>query len=402
MCFLKNVRMNRYISPSILADLQKKMVFIGGPRQVGKTTLSLEIAKQFPHFEYLNWDMPLERKKILNFQFAPETTVIVFDEIHKYENWKNHIKGFYDSNKEKYKILITGSARLDLYRKGGDSMFGRYFYMRLHPLSIRELIGEGKKNTFSKEQPFDFSTFFENEKECRKILDELSEFGGFPEPFFEKDTRFLQRWRRERKQRVLKDDIREISLIRQFSLFSILADLIPTKVGSMFSINSLKEDISVSHQTLSSWVDILENFYYLFRIKPYDPSPLKMLKREPKLFLWDWSEIEDEGTRFENLIGSHLLKWVHFLQDVYGEDIELSYYRDAQKREVDFLILYQKKPCIAVEVKLSDQKISTPLKYATKKLEIPHSFQVIKKTGVDFEKNGIRVISAEKFLTALV
>jgi uncharacterized protein len=393
--------MIRYSEKTILSDLEEKMVFIGGPRQVGKTYFSKELSKN--HYNsplYLNWDIDSNRKAILKLQFSPDHDIIIFDEIHKYENWKNHMKGVFDSDSDQ-KIIVTGSARLDLYRKGGDSMMGRYHYHRLHPISFAEKTGCYRK--FDADLFEDgFKLKFQNFKNYQ--LEELMEFGGFPEPFMKQNKRFLKRWQNERKTRLVREDIRDVETIRHISILQILVDLLPSKVGSVFSINSLREDLRVSHQTIAKWLDILENFYYCYRIYPFNSSEIRSLKKEPKLFLWDYSEIMDQSIRFENLIGSHLLKFAHFLYDSYGTRIKLKYLRDSSKREVDFLLTVDDRPIIAVEVKLSNTKIPTSLKYFKTKLNIPFVYQVILDDGIDFQspENGIRVISANKFLSALV
>jgi len=394
--------MERYLNQHIFEDLNEKMVFIGGPRQVGKTTLSNQVASKFFNiFEYVNWDVDKDRKKILELSFSPDTELIIFDEVHKYKNWKNHIKGFYDTAKDKYKIIVTGSARLDLYRKGGDSMMGRYHYHRLHPISYAE--AAGYSHLFDIDN-FEKTYHIQFHQPKQEILSDLFTFGGFPELFIKKNKRKTKRWQNERKKRMIKEDIRDTELIREFSLFQILVDILPSKIGSVFSMNSLREDINVTHQTLSKWMDLLDNFYYCFRIYPYNSSEIKSLKKEPKLYLWDYSENTDTGIKFENLIAVHLLKFVHHIYDTYGTSAELKYLRDLSKRETDFVIVIDKKPVIAVEVKLSSTKISVPLKYFKRKLNIPFSFQVVMEDNIDFLdiKSNIRVISASLFLSGLV
>ena len=393
--------MKRYLEQSVLMDLSEKMVFIGGPRQVGKTYFGRDLAKRyFKNPQYLNWDIDADRRKILNLRFSPENDLLLFDEIHKYANWKNHIKGIFDQDTGQ-KIMVTGSARLDLYRKGGDSMLGRYHYHRLHPISLAEACG--------KKDRFDIEAFEKNFKlhfptQNNEVLDDLMEFGGFPEPYLKKNHRFLRRWHNERKTRLVREDIRDIEFIREFSLLQVLVDLLPSKVGAIFSINALREDLNIAHQTIAKWLDILENFYYCFRIYPYYSSAIKSLKKEPKLFLWDYSEVPDHAIRFENLIGSHLLKFVHYLYDSFGMHANLNYLRDVDKREVDFVLIIDNQPVVAIEVKSKSQKISTALKYFKRKLRIPFVYQVVREEDIDFLslRDNIRVISAGKFLSAFV
>jgi len=394
--------MKRDLAQHIFEDLKEKMVFLGGPRQVGKTTLAKQMSQEFfDPFEYLNWDIPGDQKRILDFSFSPSSKLLLFDEIHKYKNWKNLIKGLYDGFGDQYRVLVTGSARLDLYRKGGDSMLGRYHYHRLHPISYAE--AAGYSDQFS-------AVHFETKGElifCEskpQILQDLMEFGGFPEPFLKKNKRTLRRWQNERKIRLIREDIRDAESIRELSLLQVLTNILPERVGTIFSLNSLREDLKVAHRTLSKWIEILENFYYCYRIYPYNSSRIKSLKKEPKLYLWDYSEVPDEAERFENLIASHLLKFVHHLYDTYGLRLDLCYLRDIDQREVDFLITLENRPLIAVEVKWKNQRISTPLKYFRAKLNIPYSYQVLREDGIDLfkHKEGVHLISADRFLTGLV
>jgi len=389
---------NRYLRPVITSDLKDKMVFIGGPRQVGKTTLAQYIgAKDYKKYAYLNWDNRQDRKNILSEKFEAESSLIIFDEIHKYKRWKNYIKGEFDKHKDKFHILVTGSARLNLYRKGGDSLMGRYHYYRLHPFSVAEILWVNNDLKILKKLNFP-----KTNKNISKIFTDLFMFGGFPEPFLKKDKKTLRRFHNERLDRLVKEDIRDIEALRDLSSLQILVDILPDKVGSILSLNSLREDLQVTHKTISFWMDILEKFYYHFRIYPFATTKIKSLHKQPKMYLWDWSQIEDEGAKLENMVASHLLKMVHFLHDSEGYKTELHFLRDAQGRETDFLITINKKPWLAIEVKLSDKKVSKHLKYFTKKLNIPFVYQVVKESNIDFWQNNIRVISAEKFLAGLI
>ncbi len=387
---------NRYITDVIIQDLSEKMVFIGGPRQVGKTTLSKElIAKQFDAFKYYNWDNRQDRQEVIKAGWPGQAKILIFDEIHKYKKWKSFIKGEYDTLKEKYKFLVTGSARLDVYRRGGDSMQGRYHYYRLHPFSLAEACGRNNRL-----RPFDEINIPAQSE--NNIFLALDKFGGFPEPFIKQNERTLRRWHNERLDRLVKEDIRDVATIRDLSSMTLLCDMLPDRAGSLLSINSLREDIEVSHKALTNWLNIFESMYYCFRIYPHFGQNFRSLKKEPKLFLWDWSQIQDEAARFENLIGSHLLKLVHFLKDYEGYRVDLKYLRNAEKKEVDFLVTSDNKPWFAVEAKLNRTKISPNLKYFQSKLDIPFLFQVVKKNNVDIIANNIRVVSADRFLSGLI
>jgi predicted AAA+ superfamily ATPase len=401
MCFTlsyseANMQKKRYLTDNIISDMNDKLVFVGGARQVGKTTISKEIiATKFKNSAYYNWDYQPDRKKITSNELPGESSLLIFDEIHKYSKWKNLVKGIYDSNKEKYKIIVTGSARLNIYRKGGDSLQGRYHYYTLHPFSLAEL--ELIKNEF---KPFEELTFKSNK--YQETVEILFKFGGFPEPLTKLSERTLRRWHNEKLERLFREDIRDIENIRDIGSMKLLGDLLPNKVASPLSINSIREDLGVSHRAITSWLNILESFYYQFRIYPFNSKKIRSIKKEPKLYLVDWSEIEEEGARFENLIASHLLKFTHYLNEYEGYKCNLNYMKNVDKKEVDFLVTVDNKPWFAVEVKLSDTTLSQNTNYFREKLNIPFVYQVVNKNGVDFMKEGVRVISADKFMSGLV
>jgi hypothetical protein len=321
--------------------------------------------------------------------------LIILDKIHKYKKWKSFLKGEYDTLKDRYRFLITGSARLDVYRKGGDSMLGRYFYYRLHPFTLAEVVGPGSVPEIMKEIPIQT----QGEEE---IFSSLDRFGGFPEPFIKQNMRTLRRWHNEKVDRLFREDIRDVEQIRDLSNMQLLGDLLPERAGSLLSINSLREDLEVSHRAVSSWLNILEAFYYCFRIYPYVGKNFRSLKKEAKLYLWDWSEVNEEAARFENCVASHLLKLVHFLQDYEGFKANLYYLRSVEKKEVDFLVTIDEKPWFSLEAKVNDIEASSNLFYFKDKLSIPFSYQVVKKGNIDRFIKGVRVVSADRFLLGLV
>ncbi len=387
---------NRYLTEYVVEDLAEKMVFIGRPRQVGKTTLAAHIISQyFKNPAYFSWDNKQDRQKIMNSDWPGNADLLILDEIHKYRKWKNLVKGEYDKLNEKYKFLVTGSARLDVYRKGGDSLQGRYHYYRMHPFSMAELLN--KKNRFE----IGNELSIENE-DHNKELELLFQFGGFPEPLVKQNKRILRRWHNEKVERLFREDIHDLEQIRDLDSMKLLSDILPEKVGSLLSINTIREDLEVSHRAVTNWLNILEKLYYHFRLYPYTGKLLRSLKKEPKLFLWDWSEVNDPGARFENMIASHLLKWIHFLYDYEGYRAELYFLRNVDKKEVDFFVTVDKKPWLAVEAKLSDTTVSPALYYFKERLNIPYLFQVVNLPGVDRLIDGVRVISTSRFLTALV
>jgi predicted AAA+ superfamily ATPase len=344
----------RYLYTYILKDLKKKMVFLGGPRQVGKTTLSQELIPEYHdgHLAYLNWDSDIDRVRIKNREWPKDSKLIVLDEIHKYKGWRNLVKGFYDTLKNTHSFLITGSARLDHFRKGGDSLLGRYHYYRLHPYSLPEL-GLTKVN-----------------------LAKLMKFGGFPEPLKEENETELRRWHKSRLSKLTRFDLKDIADVSDIDKVELLAEALPSRVGSPLSIKSLSEDLEVDPKTVKRWIEILDSLYYCFKISPFGAPKIRAVKKEQKLYLWDWSQIEDEGIRFENMVASLLLKYCHFLEDTEGHKMELRYIRDTDKREVDFVVLKNKKPIFAVECKLKDKNLSSHVKYFEERTSILKFYQV--------------------------
>lgn len=387
----------RYLQNIIAADLKEKMVFVGGPRQVGKTTMSELVGREnYKQYAYFNWDSVPDRKAILANVFPAGAKLLIFDELHKYRGWKNRLKGLYDKEKNKFDFLVTGSARLDVYRRGGDSLFGRYHYFRLHPFSLAEAL-EKKEALLAGED-----LVFLDSKKAASAFRDLLRFGGFPEPFVKKQAAVWRRFQNERAERLIKEDIRDLEKISDLSGLQVLAEILPAKVGSLLSLNSLSGDLQVNYRTAAHWLEVLERFYFHFRIYPFAGSKIKSLRKQPKLYLWDWSAVPEEGPRLENMVASHLLKVSHFLYDAYGHKVELNFLRDRDGREVDFLLTVDKKPWFAVEVKNNDKEPSSYLSYFAERLNIPFLYQVIGKNGIDFYSQGIRTISADKFLTALV
>jgi len=387
---------NRYLTTYIVDDLKDKMVFVGGPRQVGKTTLSRDfVAAHFKSNAYFNWDNRADRKAIIAASWPGDAELLIFDEIHKYRQWKGLIKGEYDKLKDTFKFLVTGSARLDLYRRGGDSLQGRYHYYRLHPFTLAETEGILYKSSILKELPI-------GQGFHQDTLNELDVFGGFPDPYIKQSKRQLRRWHNEKIERMFREDILDIQSIRDIGNMKLLSDILSSKVGSLLSLNAIREDLEVSHRAVTHWMDILESFYYHFRIYPYSTKKIRSLKKEPKLYLWDWSEVEDEAARFENLIASHLLKFVHFITDYEGYRAELYFLRDVDKREVDFLVTIDAKPWFAVEAKLSDTNLSPNLLYFKERLSVPYVYQTVKREKIDRLEKGARIISAGKFLSGLI
>ncbi len=367
----------RYLKEPILDDLKEKMVFLGGPRQVGKTTFAQGLLNNYrdQHFAYMNWDSSKDKKKILAGDWPVTEKLIIFDEIHKFAKWRNLVKGYYDTLKNSHQFIITGSARLDHYRKGGDSLLGRYHYYRLHPLSLPEVSPLGS----------------------REELDRLLQFGGFPEPYLKQNLTSLKRWHRQRRERIIYSDIRDLENLKEISSLEILIDALPDRVGSPLSRKNLAQDLEYDFKTIERWITILENVYYCYRIPPFGSPRIRAVKKEQKLYLWDWSELIDSGARWENFVASHLLKYCHFQEDTQGHKMELRFLRDVDKREIDFVVLKDKKPLFAVECKTGDKQVSPHLLYFAKRTTIPKFYQVHNGTKSYAVSDQIRVLSFKDF-----
>lgn len=387
-----------------------KMAFLSGPRQVGKTTLARAFQKEFAQSLYFNWDVITDQKRLLRnpYFFAEadrdpgEPFLVVLDEIHKYARWKNYLKGAYDAHHRDFRFLVTGSGRLDLFKKGGDSLLGRYMGAPLFPLSVGELGGS----------PATWAGFREGLGEPPAAKAGVAEgygtlfrFSGFPEPFVKADARFYNAWFQERKSLLVREDIRDASSIREISLMEVLSHLVPEKVGAPLSVNSLKEDVGVAFETVRDWLLLLEQFFYMFRLTPYSGSMARALRREAKAYLYDWVEVPQEGYRFENMVALHLHKAVQTWRAMGEGDIGLHYVRDKERREADFLLTEKRRPVCLVECKLSDTEFSPALSYFQDRLKVPAAVQLVHAPGIcrKTTRAGAQqwVISADRWLALL-
>ncbi|MEW6365384.1 MAG: ATP-binding protein [Acidobacteriota bacterium] len=389
--------LRRYLEASVREDLAEKMVFVAGPRQVGKTTMARQILSEWSAGMYLNWDNRQDRSEIRAACWPAGNALLVFDELHKWRGWKGWIKGEYDKHRERLRFLVTGSARLDVYRRGGDSLQGRYHHYRLHPLSYAEVEGQG--NTALPEPGRDLRL---PPTGSRHLVASLMEYGGFPEPFLAHSERSLRRWQKERLDRFFREDVRDLESIRDLSTIQILADLLPERVGSQLSLNAIREDLDATHGAVTLWMDILERLYHTFRIRPYVSPRVRSLKMMPKAYLWDTSLVPAPGPRFENLVALHLLKLCHLFQDREGHDAQLHYLRDRAGHEVDFLLTLGRRPWLAVEAKVNAQSVEPALFYFRERLRIPYAYQVVLDGSRDYVQDGVRFVPAAQFLAGLV
>lgn len=370
--------MKRYLEPYLYEDLLKKMVFMGGPRQAGKTTLSKALCHgKFTNGEYFNWDANEERAAILKKDWLKTTPLIILDELHKYPRWKQWIKGVYDTKPKDQQYLVTGSARLNIYRRGGDSLMGRYHYWRLHPLTLDEL-------------PPKIS--------AQEGYQRLLKFGGFPEPFFLADERESRRWRNERFDRILKEDVRDLESIRNIQTLSLLVDALRERVGGLITISNLATDLQISHKTAKSWLALIEKMYMAFIVYPLTEKIPRGILKPPKVYFFDNADvIEHDGARLENLVATHLLKRLNFIEDYEGYRCRLHYIRDKDGREVDFVTVIDNKVVDLIEVKTSDTNISSSLKYYSKMLNPKNTVQIVGNLNRSFNKDDILVTNPVDF-----
>ena len=340
---------------------------------MGKTTLAKNILEQrYLSGRYFNWDFNEDRQDLLSYKWHENDGLIVFDELHKYKNWKNWIKGVYDTNTDPVHFLITGSARLDVYRRGGDSLLGRYHYWRLHPFGFDEC---------------------PDKMTPKEVFKRLMTVGGFPEPFLDGDEREARRWRRERFDRILKEDIRDLESIRQISLLDLFIHQLRTRVGNLVVLSNIAGEIQASPKTVKNWLEVLERLYLVFAVRSYTKNLPRAVIKPPKVFFYDNGDvIGDKGAVFENLVATQLLKRIHFLEDHWGYRYELRYIRDKEGREVDFVIVKEGIIEELIEVKFSDDSISKHLKYYAEKLNPGKATQIVATLKNPYSSGKINVV----------
>jgi predicted AAA+ superfamily ATPase len=369
--------LRRYLQRTVESDLKRRMVFVAGARQVGKTTLARAVTGA--KGGYLNWDVPADRERLLRREMPP-SLMWVLDEIHKYRGWRNLLKGLWDGRRRGQRILVTGSARLDLYRYGGESLQGRYHLLRLHPLSAAEVRAKTAGD-----------------------LRDLLELGGFPEPFLAGSARTARRWSREYRNLLVREEVSDLERVSDLGKLELLMLSLPDRVGSPLSLNALREDLEVSHKTVARWIDILERLYAIFRLPPFGAPRLRAVRQEQKHYHLDWTVVPDPARRFEDLVACHLLKWVHFQQDAAGRDLELRYFRDVDRREVDFVVVERRIPTMIVEAKWKDEDLDPGLRYLHRRFANAEAWQISATGAKDYvTPDGIRVAPALELLRRLV
>jgi predicted AAA+ superfamily ATPase len=372
--------MKRYLEEFIHRDLDEKIVLLSGPRQVGKTTLSKQLT---PSHVYLNYDAVSDRRIIQSQEWNRDAELVVFDELHKLKKWKSWIKGIYDTEGIPPSLLVTGSARLDTYRRGGESLAGRFFYYRLHPLTVKEVcVYLGEKSEIA--------------------LDKIVKVGGFPEPYLKNSEIFAKRFRRIHTDIIIREDLLDLERVRDIKSIEILIDLLRSRVGSTTSYTALANDLQVSIHTVKHWLQILENLYIIFPVRPYHKNIARSLLKESKYYLYDTGAVEgDLGAKLENAVACALLRELHLIEDTTGSRVALCYLRDKEKHEVDFLAVVDNRPLCMIEVKVSDENFSPSLFRFHKKLKVARPFQIVHNLKRQKSKHSAKMLPVHKFLKNL-
>lgn len=371
---------DRLITPFIKTDIKRKLVLLSGPRQVGKTTLAKSLVS---HYQYLNYDVVKERHLFSAQSWRRDVELVIFDELHKMRRWKGWLKGIYDSEGTSPPIIVTGSARLDIARRMGDSLAGRHFLFRLHPFTLAELKGSG-----------------DSEQMFGKLLNR----GGFPEPFLETEETFYDRWRRSHIDIILRQDLLDLESVKRITDIETLLDMLRSRVGSPVSYQSLAEDLQVDTSTIKRWLTMLENLFVIFRVTPWSKNVARSLIKASKYYFYDNGQVEgDLGAKFENLVAYSLKSAVHYQQDTRGRNIELFYLRNKDGNEIDFAIVEKNRVLKMIEVKWEDfnpSKSFLPLK--PKQSMPPEAIQLVAKTSQEMDYPfGVKVRRAIPWLEGL-
>ncbi|MFH1378668.1 MAG: ATP-binding protein [bacterium] len=371
----------RYLYEYLIRDLRKKMILLSGPRQTGKTFLSKFLAEK--NGVYLNWDIRSDQKIIREIGWPKNVSLVVLDELHKYPQWKNFLKGIVDEFENKPPMLVTGSAKLDAYRHAGDALTGRYYSFRLHPIDVAE------------------AKLFVKNYSPVQCLERLIKTGGFPESFL--NVKEAERLRNGRFDLVVQEDLRDLSKSNSIRGIKILIEILRERVGSQLNYFNLSKDIGVSPHTIKSWIELLERLFIIFIVPPFSAGLARSLRKEPKFYFYDCAAAysDDQGPVLENIVACSLIKFCNLQRDAYGKNMELRYYRDREKREVDFVIILNRKAYLSIEVKKRDDSISPHLLYLHSRIKPRRSVQLVKELTRPKEIRGIQVVSLSNWLDNL-
>jgi predicted AAA+ superfamily ATPase len=375
--------MKRYLDDLVLNDLATKMVVLTGPRQVGKTTLARQLMSSFVSAQYLNWDVLQDRMVLQRQSWNPRARLLVMDEIHKMRDWKAWLKGAVDGRSLDQALLVTGSARMETFRQGGDSLAGRYFAFRLHPFSVREWCEQQQV------PPAD-------------ALDHLLTRGGFPEPCLAADAVQADRWRAQYFNDLIREDVLEFSRLHEINTMRLFVELLRERVGSPLSLASIARDLAVSPATLKRYLDILQALFIVFTVQPWHHNIARAILQSPKVYFFDTGLVRgDDGIRLENAVAGMLLKHVHFLQDTTGRSAGLHYIRTKDGAEVDFALSEDGKMVQMIECKWGDSKPHRGLMRFAEQFSDANAVQVVYGLRQEEFRNGIKITDAANWLRGL-
>lgn len=373
----------RYLAERIRADLSHKLVILTGARQAGKTTLARQLLADYPRAQYLNWDVPADREVIASGAWSPRAGLVVFDEIHKMRDWKAFLKGAWDGRSTNQAMLVTGSARMETFRQGGESLAGRYFAWRLHPFSVREAVDSlGMRPA--------------------EALDRLLERGGFPEPFLAVDNVAAERWRNQYATDLIREDVLEFSRVHEIRNLQLFVDLLRERVGSPVKISSLAQMLQISPNTAARYLGILEALYIVFRITPWHRDIARSLLKESKVYFFDTGLVRgDAGARLENAVAAMLLKHAHYRQDAEGKAVTLHTIRDKEHHEIDFVLAEENTITDLIEVKQAATEVSPYFHRMAEHHPQARSVQVVAELRQETQRGKVEVTSAAEWLAGL-
>jgi predicted AAA+ superfamily ATPase len=373
----------RQLAENIRHDLGRKLVVITGARQAGKTTLARQLMAGFENAQYLNWDVPADRTLIAGNAWSPKSGLVVFDEIHKMKEWKSFLKGAWDGRSPGQAMLVTGSARMDTFRQGGESLAGRYFNWRLHPFSVRELVETQRISPAN-------------------ALSLLLERGGFPEPCLASSATEADRWRAQYATDLIREDVLDFSRVHEVRTLQLLFTMLRERVGSPIKVSALAQSLQVSPSTAARYLDILEALYIVFRVTPWHRDVSRSLLKEAKVYFSDTGlVIGDAGAKLENAVAAMLLKHCHHRQDAEGKAVALHTIRDKERHEIDFVLTEGDTVTDLIEVKRADPVPSAYLHRMAQRFTSARALQVVEQLRQPAQHGLVEVVSAAPWLAGL-